>query len=79
MAMAQVRDPVFTQFLAEKLPILQARFAPELLVLSRSRARNQGRPDSDIGLLIAWPVFRGIKWPLRASEVLLALRHPGGG
>jgi uncharacterized protein len=77
MATARVLDPELVRFVRERLPALRARFAPEHLVLFGSRARNEAGPDSDIDLLVVSSAFREVKRPLRASEVLLALRYPG--
>ena len=74
MGTAKTLDPVLADFVQEKLALLRERFTPQHVIIFGSRARNEGRGDSDIDLIVVSSAFGDIKWPLRASEVLLTLR-----
>lgn len=74
--MAAPADPRLTAFVADHLPTIVRRFAPERVIAFGSRVSGEPHRHSDLDLLIVAAAFQGVPWLDRAVAVLDAIGAP---
>lgn len=74
--MAPRTDPRLSAFVAEHLPVIVERFAPERVLAFGSRVEGEPHRHSDLDLIVVAASFRGIPWLDRPVAVLNAIGAP---